>query len=49
METWTKKEFDETVAELYKDMKQHGFTKTDCVRDVKNLMKENNITIKNKK
>jgi len=48
-QSWTTKEFNEAVADHYKDMKKEGFTKSDCVRDIKQLMKDNNIVIKNKK
>jgi len=43
---WTKKEKQEAINEHYKDMKQHGFTKTDCKRDIENVMRDNNIKIK---
>ena len=46
---WTKEEYNDEVNKLYKEMKQYSYTKTDCVREVKKVMKENNITIKNKK
>jgi hypothetical protein len=48
MTTWTKEEFKFEVERLYKDMKQNGFTKADCKREILNLMKDNNITIKKK-
>ena len=47
METWTTKEFNDEVKTYHDDMKQYGFTKSDCKRDIKQLMKDNNITIKN--
>jgi len=46
MKTWTKEEYDKTVSDLYSEMKSNGFTKGDCVKEVKRVMKEEGITIK---
>lgn len=47
--TWTKKEFDDEVNRHYQDMKKHGFSKSDCKKDILNVMKDNKITLSNKK
>ncbi len=46
METWTKKEFQFEIDRLYKDMKDYGYTKSDCKKEVLKVMKDNNIILK---
>ena len=46
METiWTKQEHKQEVDQMYADMKQHGFTKADCKREVASVMRDNNIKL----
>jgi len=42
---WTKSRFDESVAEHYNDMKQHGWTKAQAKKDIINMMLDNNLKI----
>lgn len=44
---WTTKYFNEQVQSHYKDMKVHGWTKSQAKKDIKDIMKDNNIQIKN--
>jgi hypothetical protein len=44
---WTKERKNEAIREHHQDMKPHGWTKTDAKRDITNMMKDNNIKIKN--
>lgn len=43
---WTKEEFDFEVERTYKEMKDNGFNKATCKKIVKQMMKDNNISVK---
>ena len=49
MKTWTREEFNDEVKRHLSEMKQYGYSKADCVKDIKLLMKENDIKISNQK
>jgi len=50
-QTWTKERFNQEVEDLCKDMKEQGspWPKSHCVKEIKRVMKDNDITISDKK
>lgn len=42
---WTKEEFKAEVERHYKEMKLYGFSKSDCKRDIENVIKQNGIVV----